>query len=93
MEQHRRTGGRRAVRPAGTVGGDESRLRSTFPVASVEPGVPTVRPATRHAVGEGRADDEPAVARRSLDDTDLGWGDSPADSNDGRLQRERPPHW
>ena len=81
------------MRPAGTVGGDESRLRSTFPAVPPETSVPAFRSPAGHRAGEGPADDEPAVPRRSLDDTDVGWGDGAADSNDGRLQRERPPHW
>ena len=33
-----------------------------------------------------------ALPGRSLDDTDLGWGDAP-DVNDDRLRRDKPPHW
>lgn len=86
MEQRRRAGGRRAVRPAGTVGGDERWLRSTVPAPAVaSPAAPPDRSAAEVA--------EPAIPRRSLDDSDLGWGDRADDSNDERLQQNRPPHW
>lgn len=37
----------------------------------------------------------PVVPTRAAEDTDAGWGDwrDPADSDDERLLRERPPHW
>ena len=35
---------------------------------------------------------DPAVAVRSADDSDVGWGGSD-DSNDDRLHRDKPPHW
>jgi hypothetical protein len=38
--------------------------------------------------------DKPAVPVRSLDDSDVGWGERPEpDDDDERLYRERPPHW
>jgi hypothetical protein len=37
--------------------------------------------------------DEPVLPARSQDDTDVGWGESPAPDDDERLNRERPPHW
>jgi len=36
---------------------------------------------------------EPTVAFRSKDDSDLGWGGGPDDSNDDRLRQDKPPHW
>jgi len=92
VEQRRRTGGRRAVRPAGTVGGDERWLRSTVPAPAVtSPGAPPDRSTADPSTAEAAA--EPALPRRSLDDSDLGWGDRADDSNDERLQQNRPPHW
>lgn len=90
------------MRPAGTVGGDERWLRSTVPAPAVtSSGAPpdqstadpsTVETATvETATVETAA--EPALPRRSLDDSDLGWGDRADDSNDERLQQNRPPHW
>ena len=45
-------------------------------------------------------DEQPVIPDRSADDADLGWGDDDHhtgrggdQSNDERLQRERPPHW
>ena len=85
------------MRPAGTVGGDERWLRSTVPAPVVtSPGAPqdqsTAVPSTPdQSTAEVAA--EPALPRRSLDDSDLGWGDRADDSNDERLQQNRPPHW
>ncbi|GIG19732.1 hypothetical protein Cch01nite_04560 [Cellulomonas chitinilytica] len=36
---------------------------------------------------------DPAVALRSADDSDVGWGGGSIDSNDDRLHRDKPPHW
>jgi hypothetical protein len=36
---------------------------------------------------------EPAIATRSADDSDVGWGDREAGSNDDRLHQDKPPHW
>ncbi len=93
------------MRPAGTVGGEEAWLRSTFPAApSADASVPR-RAADQSATGTaGTPADavggaasarshEPAVPGRSLDDSDLGWGDRADDSNDERLRQNRPPHW
>lgn len=120
---------RRAVRHAGTVGGDDADLVSTHPAL----GAGTPQPdagagdASRHrgsgtppddggagdtggdrGAGDarevpGRAADgrlsttppaqEPVVATRSADDSDVGWGDREAGSNDDRLQQDKPPHW
>nr|WP_195969340.1 hypothetical protein [Cellulomonas hominis] len=38
-------------------------------------------------------DDAPVIPSRSADDSDTGWGDERADSNDDRLRRDVPPHW
>jgi hypothetical protein len=38
-------------------------------------------------------DDAPLIPSRSADDSDSGWGDDRADSNDDRLLRDVPPHW
>lgn len=95
------------MRPAGTVGGDERWLRSTVPAPAVtSSGAPpdqstavpsTADPSTVETATAERATveaaAEPALPRRSLDDSDLGWGDRADDSNDERLQQNRPPHW
>jgi hypothetical protein len=82
-EQRKRR--RRAVRPAGTVGGDEANLRSSFPAPAPDEvtwGKQTPGSSAR-----------PARTSRAPDDEDLGWGAPAADSNDDRLNRDRPPHW
>ncbi len=79
---------RRAVRPAGTVGGDEANLRSSFPAAGNDEPPPPAPQA-----GEPTAPGVPGSARRAPDDEDVGWGARVDDSNDDRLTRERPPHW
>ncbi|CAL8975861.1 hypothetical protein CELL_02160 [Cellulomonas sp. T2.31MG-18] len=85
------------MRPAGTVGGDERWLRSTVPAPAVTssgapPDQSTAVPSTADP-STAEAATEPALPRRSLDDSDLGWGDRADDSNDERLQQNRPPHW
>ncbi|WP_162350964.1 hypothetical protein [Cellulomonas sp. H30R-01] len=81
---------RRAVRRAGTVGTDESVLRSTHPAAPADGQDDAASPATPAQPAD--ASHDPAVPLRALDDTDVGWGHD-ADSNDDRLHRDRPPHW
>ena len=78
---------RRAVRHAGTVGGDDANLLSTFP-ALADTGS-SAGPPTRSAAPVR----EPVVATRSADDSDTGWGDRQVDSNDDRLSQDKPPHW
>lgn len=39
------------------------------------------------------SDDEPILATQTRDDTDMGWSERRADSNDDRLLEDRPPHW
>ncbi|GEL98391.1 hypothetical protein [Cellulomonas terrae] len=99
---------RRAVRHAGTVGGDDANLVSTHPAL----GTDTPRPeagagdtrateASRDAPGRpgdprpgtGQPAREPVVATRSADDSDVGWGDREGGSNDDRLHQDKPPHW
>ena len=78
---------RRAVRPAGTVGGDEANLRTALPVPPPDD-LTWGRPAPGSDLsGAG------APVRRSPDDEDVGWGAPVVDSNDDRLSRDRPPHW
>jgi hypothetical protein len=75
---------RRAVRPAGTVGGDEANLRSSLPAPAPDDvtwGTPTKGSSPR------------PKTTRAPDDEDLGWGAPAADSNDDRLTQDRPPHW
>jgi len=86
---------RRASRPAGTVGGDETVLRSSFPAPS------EATAESAEAAAEPAADAAPPLTgrrehrggRRAPDDQDVGWGAPVDDSNDDRLSRERPPHW
>jgi len=79
---------RRAVRRAGTVGNDDAILVSTLPAFpdGDDPRPTIAPPATPSGVPD------PAVAIRSADDSDVGWGGSD-DSNDDRLHRDKPPHW
>ena len=76
---------RRAVRHAGTVGGDDANLVSTHPAPEPAVSAAPSRPAAPAP--------EPVVARRSADDSDVGWGDREAGSNDDRLSQDKPPHW
>lgn len=75
---------RRVVRPAGTVGGDDANLVSSHPAVAADP-PPVGKPVAPVA--------EPVVGGRSADDTDVGWGDREAGSNDDRLTQDKPPHW
>ena len=43
--------------------------------------------------GPGGRDGEPILPVRSLDDTDVGWGEHAPADDDERLRRDRPPHW
>ncbi len=79
---------RRVVRPAGTVGGDEANLRSSFPA----PQAPEGQSPDRDGSGASLAS-PPRAGRRAPDDEDVGWGAPAPDSNDDRLARDRPPHW
>jgi hypothetical protein len=82
------------------VGGDETVLRSSFPVPA-EPAEPATGQERTAEPGEPTADAAPPLAgrraqrggRRAPDDQDVGWGAPVDDSNDDRLNRERPPHW
>jgi hypothetical protein len=78
---------RRVVRPAGTVGGDEANLRSSFPAPPPDD-ASWGRPSAADS-----SPDQPGTVRRAPDDEDIGWGRPVSDSNDDRLTRDRPPHW
>lgn len=80
---------RRAVRPAGTVGTSDDVLLSRLPAPEEE--VPSSSGPRPGAPPETADPADPAVARRSRDDSDVGWGERPED--DDRITRERPPHW
>ena len=41
------------------------------------------------SLGQG----EPIVPTRSLDDSDVGWGEPVPADDDDRFRRDRPPHW
>jgi hypothetical protein len=57
----------------------------------VPPRKPVRPPASpRPAPGQ---DDKPAVPVKSLDDSDIGWGELPDRDTDDRLREDRPPHW
>lgn len=97
---------RRAVRPSGTVGTDESVLHAHLPALpsatrAVREGAAAAHRAPTDAPGADVPDaPEPGVtvddlwrATRSADDSDRGWGREESSSNDERLRREKPPHW
>lgn len=73
----------RVIRPAGTVGTDDSVLISSHPA----PPAGTEKPAARPAGTRERA-----VPLRAADDSDVGWGERD-DANDDRLRQDKPPHW
>ncbi|MCR6649812.1 MAG: hypothetical protein NVV70_17345 [Cellulomonas sp.] len=95
------------MRPSGTVGTDETVLRSAFPAppARTAGGPTSGAPAsaastsatatslagTTTAPVPDRSSDALLVAR-SADDSDLGWGGG-RDDNDDRLRQDKPPHW
>ena len=96
---------RRAIRPAGTVGTDDSVLISSHPAVPdlevPDPAVPDPTPpvaSVPDATQAGRtlpsaaAVREPAIPVRSVDDSDVGWGEA-SDANDERLRQDKPPHW
>jgi hypothetical protein len=58
------------------------------PAATRAPSVARQPAATGQPAPGGR----PLFALRGREDTDVGWGDRP-DSDDDRLDAERPPHW
>lgn len=80
------------MRQPGTVGTDESVLRTTLPaVPAPEPVVPPAPPSPPAGGPRDRSGDA-LLAVRSADDSDVGWGDG-SDANDERLRRDKPPHW
>ncbi|MDM7855526.1 hypothetical protein [Cellulomonas alba] len=86
----RRRGPRRAVRAPGPVGGDSRALLSRLPA------LPRGQASTadaQDAAPSPSTEPEPPVAFRSKDDSDVGWGSRSDDSNDDRLERDKPPHW
>ncbi|MBT0992945.1 hypothetical protein KIN34_01395 [Cellulomonas sp. DKR-3] len=82
---------RRAVRQPGTVGTDESVLRTTLPAAA-QPERAGGVPAPAATVDRSS---DALLAVRSADDSDEGWGGSSGMSreNDERLRQDKPPHW
>jgi hypothetical protein len=50
-------------------------------------------PASDPSTPDDPAHDDPVVAIRSADDSDVGWGDRDRASNDDRLHQDKPPHW
>jgi hypothetical protein len=45
-------------------------------------------------VDPSEADSKPILPVRSMDDSDVGWGERPErDDDDERFRRDRPPHW
>ena len=84
---------RRAVRHAGTVGGDDANLLSTLPAHTADAVPEDSGDGDRVGAQEAARAREPVVATRSADDSDTGWGERQADSNDDRLSQDKPPHW
>jgi hypothetical protein len=83
---------RRAVRQAGTVGGDDVQLVSVLP--AVTPEVPAGRAGTPDGAAKPARPGGPTSSLdRSADDTDVGWGERESGSNDDRLTTDKPPHW
>lgn len=54
---------------------------------------PDTAPDLPDQAGPPDQDGQPVLPVRSLDDTDIGWGEQPEPDDDERLYRERPPHW
>ncbi len=78
---------RRAVRQAGTVGGDDVNLVSVHPALPDQSATaPTPATPSGATVRNGSLD-------RSADDSDVGWGEREPGSNDDRLSTDKPPHW
>lgn len=91
---------RRAVRAPGTVGSDESVLRSTVPAVAPTGEPSTSADAPPSPAADRRTGATPSTAAddlwrttRSADDSDHGWGREDAGPDDDRLRREKPPHW
>jgi hypothetical protein len=42
---------------------------------------------------EPEPDDRPVLPSRSIDETDIGWGDRRDPDDEDRYLRDRPPHW
>lgn len=57
------------------------------------PREPTPSSMVTERPGNAGTPRDPAVAFRSQDDSDLGWGPGGDDSNDDRLRQDKPPHW
>ena len=79
---------------SGTRGGKlavAGSLLAALPVAEVLEGLGQPSPA----VPEAPVDVAPARPVRAPDDSDVGWGDRPADpaEDDRRYLEDRPPHW
>lgn len=78
------------MRAPGPVGRDTRALLSRLPALPREQ---VSTPDPQDAAPSSRTDAEPPVAFRSKDDSDVGWGSRSEDSNDDRLERDKPPHW
>lgn len=83
---------RRAIRPPGTVGTDDSLLVSTLPAAPKTNPLGTSSEGARPAARPTDRSTDALLAARSADDSDVGWGDG-RDDNDDRLRLDKPPHW
>lgn len=77
---------RRAVRHAGTVGGDDANLVSVLPALTSDADTPPTEQAATPAP-------RTSPLARSDDDTDVGWGERETGTNDDRLTTDKPPHW
>ncbi|CAM5789877.1 putative protein OS=Cellulomonas persica OX=76861 GN=CPE01_28480 PE=4 SV=1 [Cellulomonas persica] len=79
------------MRAPGTVGTDDSLLRSTLPAAPPSSnGTATSDPCPGSRIADRSTD--ALLAARSADDSDVGWGEG-RDDNDDRLRLDKPPHW
>lgn len=76
----------RVIRPAGTVGTDDSLLISSHPAPPVESETSAAPAPQQATIGER------ALPFRAADDSDVGWGER-SDANDDRLRQDKPPHW
>ncbi len=52
-----------------------------------------LQPRRTASAGPPDPDDKPVLPVQSREDTDIGWGEPAEPDDDGRLYRDRPPHW
>jgi hypothetical protein len=74
------------VQPNQTPDEDEPDRSSDMPVKPVGTGGQQPPRPARSASSTGES-------ARSVDETDIGWGERPELDDEERLRRDRPPHW